>query len=93
MTHPGMLIIPDGTIAHVISNIRIVLTEEVHIFREVMRIEQALVQQIVATVEDLYLADIHNCTTKSINNTVADVLTHLKDNYVHLMPHKILKRK
>ena len=93
MTHPGMLIIPDSTTDHANSNIRIVQTEKVLLFRKVMRIEQALVQKIVATVEDSYLADIHNFMTNSINNTVADVLNHLKDNYGHLMTRKLLKRE
>ena len=52
--------------------------------------EQYLVQQIVSTVEETYLADILNYMTSTINGTVADVLTHLQ---VHLMPHELLDRK
>ena len=72
---------------------RIAHMEEVCIFREVMGSEQALVQQIVVTVEEEYLADIRNRTTKPINDTVVSVLTHLKDNYGQLMPHKLLERE
>ena len=53
--------------------------------------EQALVQQIVGTVEEAYLADICNRTTNSINNTVACILTNLQDSYSQLMTHKILE--
>ena len=35
--------------------------------------------------------DICNRTRNSINNTVAGVLTHLKDNYVQLMPNELLE--
>ena len=49
-THPGPLIITDGTIAHANSNMRIAHTEEVRLFREVTRVEQDIVQQIVGRV-------------------------------------------
>ena len=92
-THPGTLIIPDGTTAHINSNMRITNTKELRIFREVMVVYQSLIQKIIVTVEDTYLADIRNRTTNSINNTVEDVLTHLKYNYGQLMPHKLLECK
>ena len=40
-----------------------------------------------------YLAVIRNRTTSSVNNTVADVLTYLQENYGQLMPHKLLERE
>ena len=57
-----------------------------------MVVEQALIQKIIVTVEDTYLADIRNRTTNSINDTVENVLTHLQDNYGKLTPHKLLER-
>ena len=78
-THPGPLIVPDGTTAHKSSNMKIAHTEEVHLFLEVTGFEQALVRQIVATVKEEYLADICNHTTKSISDTMEDVLTHLQE--------------
>ena len=92
-THPGPLIVPDGTTAHKSSNMKIAHTEEVHLFLEVTGFEQALVRQIVATVKEEYLADICNHTTKSISDTVEDVLTHLQEKHSQLMIHKILGRK
>ena len=58
-----------------------------------MGFEQSLVQQIVSTVEEAYLVDIRNRAADSINDTVANVLTHLQNNYGHLMPHNILNRE
>ena len=72
---------------------RIAHTEAVCLFREVTGVEQALVQNIVAMVKEAYLTDIRNRTTTSINNTVADVLTHLQNNYDQLIPHEILQRE
>ena len=72
---------------------RITHTKEMGLFQEVTGVKQALVQQIVATVEEAYLADIHNQTTNSTEDTVADVLTHFQDNYGQLMPHKILEHE
>ena len=50
-------------------------------------------QKIVATVNEAYLADIHNRATNSINDTVTDMLNHLHDKYGQLMPHEILERE
>ena len=63
------------------------------LFREVIGVEQALVQQIVSTVKETNLADICNRTTNSINNTVAGLLTHLQENYGQLILHKLLEQE
>ena len=68
-------------------------TKKVCLFQEVTGLEQALMQQIVSTVEEAYLADIRNRMTNSINDTVADVLTNLQYNYGKLMPHELLEHK
>ena len=72
---------------------RIAHTKEVCLSLEVTGVEQALVQFFFGTVEELYLADIRNSTTHSINDTVAGALTHLQDKYDQLMPHKLLERE
>ena len=56
---------------------RISHTKEVRLLREVTGVEQALVPFVFDTVEEVYLADINNRTTKSTNNTMAGVLTYL----------------
>ena len=45
------------------------------------------------TVEEAYLVDILNLITNSINDTISDILTHLRDNYGQLILHKLLERK
>ena len=89
-TCPGTLIITVGTTSHMKSNMCITHTKEVRLFCEVTRFEQALVQHIVSTNEEDYLAYIYNQTTNLINNTVSDVLTHMKDNYKHIILRELL---
>ena len=79
LTHPGLLVILDGTTAHLKSNLHIAHTERVHLFQEVTGVEEALGQKIVATVKEAYLTDIRNHTTNSINSTFEDMLTHLQE--------------
>ena len=55
---PGPLIITDGTTTHANSNTRIMHTKEVRLFCEATGAEQTLVQHIVGTVKESYLADI-----------------------------------
>ena len=78
--------------AHANSSMRIAHTKEVRLFREVTVVEQAPVQQILGTIEEAYLVDIHNRTTKSINDTVTGVYMNLQYSYGQLMPHDILER-
>ena len=63
------------------------------LFHEVMIFEQALVQQIVSTADEAYLADVRNRMTYSTNNTVAGFITNLQENYSQLMPHELLERE
>ena len=49
-------------------------TEAVRVFRKVMGVEQALLQQIVEVIEPQYLALMCNRATNSINASVYDVL-------------------
>ena len=56
-----------------------------------MGVEQALVQKIVGTFKEAYLEDILNCKTKSINDTVEEVLIHLQENYGQLISYKLIE--
>ena len=71
---------------------QITYTKRVRLLREVTVAEQALVQKIVAMVEEAYLADICKCTTNSINDAVEYVLTLFQEKYGQLMPRKLLQR-
>ena len=92
-THLGPLIVSYGTTNHMNLNMRITHTNAVHLFRELTGVDPSLIQKIITIVEEAYLVKILNQTTNPINNTMADVLAHLHENYRQIMPHKLLKRK
>ena len=71
----------------------IINTKSVHIFCEVMGLKQDLIQKHVTNFVKTYLSEIHNCTTNSINGTMADVLTHLQDKCDQLMPQELLEHE
>ena len=75
------------------SNMHIVHTKEVRIFREVTGVKKSILQHIFSTVEEAYLTDIHNRTKNSINYTVYYVLTHPQENCWQLIMHKLLERE
>ena len=58
-----------------------------------MGVEQALIQQIVATIDATYLEDVLDCTTNSINVSVAALLLHLQETYGTLMPHEFQEKE
>ena len=48
-------------------------------------------ENIVGTFKEAYLEDILNCKTKSINDTVEEVLIHLQENYGQLISYKLIE--
>ena len=58
-----------------------------------MGVEQALIQQIIATIDATYLADVQDRTTNSINISVSALLVHLQDMYGTLMPHEFQEKE
>ena len=61
-THSGLIIVLDGTTVHINSNMHIVHTKKVRLFRKVTGVEQALVQQIIDMVKEAYITNIRNQT-------------------------------
>ena len=53
--HPGPLAIPSGVTVVQRSTLRDAHIEDLRVFREVMGLEQALIQPIVATIDATYL--------------------------------------
>ena len=58
-----------------------------------MSVEQALIQQIIATIDAPYLADIRDRTTNSINISVSALFVHLQDMYGTLMPRELQEKE
>ena len=58
-----------------------------------MGVEQALIQQIIATIDATYLADVRDRTTNSIDISVSALLVYLQDTYGTLMPHELQEKE
>ena len=58
-----------------------------------MRVEQAMIQQIIATIDTTYLEDVRYRTTNSINLSVSALLVHLQETYGTLMPHEFQEKE
>ena len=61
--HPGPLAIPLAATAVQRSTLRDAHIEDLRFFREVMGVEQALIQKIIATIDATYLEDMRDQTT------------------------------
>ena len=51
--------------------------EDISIFRKTVDVDEALKNQVVATIEKLYLKELQDFQTDMIIMTVAKILTHL----------------
>ena len=91
--HPGPLAIPSAATAVQRSTLRDSHIEDLRVFREVMGLEQALIQKIVATIYSTYLKDVRDRTTNSINLSVLALLMHLQETYGTLMPHEFQEKE
>ena len=57
-SHPGLLVIPPAATAVHNSTIRDAHVKALRVFCEVMGVEQALIQQIIVTIDVTYIADV-----------------------------------
>ena len=55
--------------------------EAVRVFREVLGVTSSLIQKIINSLEEAYLLDIRNRISNSITVKIAELLTHLWENY------------
>ena len=62
-------------------------------FQEVIGVEQALIQQIVVTIDLTYLEDVRDRMTNSNNLFVLALLVQLQETYGTLMPHKFQEKE
>ena len=51
--------------------------EDISIFRKTVDVDEALKNQVVATIEKLYLKELQDFQTDMIIMTVAKIMTHL----------------
>ena len=59
-------------------------------FRKFLGVDSSLIQQFVTAVEETYLSGIRNLSSNIITVIIYKLLNQLKENYVRLIPHKLL---
>ena len=79
--HPGALNIPAGTAQHEAIRLRDEHKERIRVYREALGIQQALLKQIVAAVDEDYLKELRNEHTNAITLTIPEILSHLTTTY------------
>ena len=84
--HPGPLVIPPNTTNHRSNTLQDEHNEQMRVFRETQGVEQALLQQIVETIDSQYLLALRNRQTNSITRPIHEVLDHLITTYGRITP-------
>ncbi len=84
--NPGRFIIEGHETQHQIAQRHAEHAEQVRVFKEVIGIKRALVQQIVSAVEPKYLKALQLPTTNRLNATIPAILAHLFTNYGDISP-------
>ena len=100
--HSVLLTITVNTTAAIITVLHGTHTKDLHVLREVMGFDQALIQYIIDALKEAYLVDTRYQNTNTINMPISELLTqwnllqvlcmegHFKVNFVRLQtPSKI----
>ena len=62
-------------------------------FRESLDIKKALIKQIVASIDKVYLEELRDETTNTINKTIPEILTYLFTNFADVTSDDINKEE
>ena len=85
--NPGPLaLIPDNLTQYQIAQARDEHAEATRVFREVLGVERAIIQQIVAAVEPKYLRALRQPGTHRLQRTIPEILEHLFETYGDVTP-------
>lgn len=88
--HPGILTIAPNTAHHAAVTAKEIHEEALRVFNEVLGVEAALRQQLVAAIDAPYLSAIRNTQSNAINLSVYEILsTHLYPLYGDIDPEKL----
>jgi hypothetical protein len=79
--HPGVLLIAAGTAHHESVRLREEHNENVRLFRETIDVHNALLKQIVRTIDSDYLKELNNEITSTITLTIPEILNFLFVRY------------
>ena len=85
--NPGRLEVAQGEmIQFQITQARAEHTEETRVFREVLGVERAIIQQMVVAIEPKYLRALRTPGTNKLNHNIPDILHHLFTTYGDVTP-------
>jgi hypothetical protein len=90
--HPGALLIPDGTTGPMATVMKNAYLEQLRLFREVLGVEKALIQQIVKALDAPYLIALRDRNSNSLTGTVYEILDHLHEVYGRVSPQMLENR-
>ena len=86
-TNPGSLdIVLDGLTQYQITQAHEECSENTRLFREVINVKRALIQQIVTAIEPKYLRALWQPGTHCLQKTIPKILDHLFDTYGDVTP-------
>ena len=84
--HPGQLEIPPFQLPHVTHQVMSTHAEQVRLYNECYHVGQALRKQIIAAIDNSYLAALKNRHTNTITVPLADIILYLFRNYGRVTP-------
>ena len=84
--HPGPLNIPITATKHSAALQERVWKEELRVFHETRGVEQALIAQVVAAIDEAYLLSVRNRVTGQYTGNIQEILRHLQDRYGKITP-------
>jgi hypothetical protein len=79
--HPGQLVIPDQTALHEAVRRRDEHNDNIRLFRETIDVKNALMKQIISTIEPRFIKELKNVHTDSITQSIHQGLTFLITRY------------
>jgi hypothetical protein len=91
--HPGALVIPTGTAHHEAVRLREEHSENIRLFRETVDVQNALMKQIINTVENDYLKELYNDITSTITKTIPEVLDFLFTRYGEVDNQRVIREE
>ena len=92
-SHPGDLKIAENTQVHKAIIMRNLHNKKLNLFCETAAVESAIKSQILAAIEPIYLKELKNRTTETIEHAISQILTHLFQQYGQVLYHQIHEEK
>ena len=87
--NPGRFVIEGRETQHQIAQHRAEHAEQLRVFKEVIGVERALLQQLVSAIEPKYLKALRLPITNRLNATIPDIFLHLFTNYGDISPSEL----